>query len=63
MFGTQGIDHLAQPGFLSAIVGGSCPSRPSSEEPPLIWQILEFDSRVTMRTEGIVCRTHQEETS
>lgn len=40
MFGTRGVDHLAQPGLLSTIIGGSYPSGPSSAEPPLIWQML-----------------------
>jgi len=40
MFGTKGIDHLAQPGLISTIIGGSYPSGPSSYEPPLIWQML-----------------------
>src|SRR5918995_3035741 len=40
MFGTKGIDHLAQPGLISTIIGGSYPSGPSSAEPPLIWQML-----------------------
>lgn len=40
MFGTRGVDHLAQPGLLATIIGGSYPSGPSSAEPPLIWQML-----------------------
>ena len=40
MFGTKGVDHLAQPGLISTIIGGSYPSGPSSAEPPLIWQML-----------------------
>src|SRR6218665_3699031 len=40
MFGTKGIDHLAQPGMISTIIGGSYPSGPFSAEPPLIWQML-----------------------
>ena len=40
MFGTKGIDHLAQTGLISTIIGGSYPSGPSSAEPPLIWQML-----------------------
>ena len=39
-FGTKGVDHLAQPGLISTIIGGSYPSGPSSAEPPLIWQML-----------------------
>ncbi|MFT9376819.1 CoA-transferase, partial [Komagataeibacter saccharivorans] len=40
MFGTRGVDHLAQPGLISTIIGGSYPSGPSSAEPPLIRQML-----------------------
>jgi len=40
MFGTKGIDHLAQDGMIDAIIAGSYPSGPSSAEPPLIWQML-----------------------
>ncbi|MCS4095664.1 acyl CoA:acetate/3-ketoacid CoA transferase [Rhizobium sp. BK176] len=40
MFGTKGVDHLAQPGLIKRIIGGSYPSGPSSAEPPLIWQML-----------------------
>lgn len=40
MFGTPGIDHLAQKGLLATIIGGSYPSGPSSAAPPLIWQML-----------------------
>jgi acyl CoA:acetate/3-ketoacid CoA transferase len=40
MFGTKGVDHLAQPGMLATVIGGSYPSGPSSAEPPLIWQML-----------------------
>ncbi|MHA1553207.1 MAG: CoA-transferase, partial [Alphaproteobacteria bacterium] len=40
LFGTKGIDHLARPGLIARIIGGSYPSGPSSSEPPLIWQLL-----------------------
>lgn len=40
MFGTLGIDHVARPGLLARVIGGSYPSGPSSAEPPLIWQML-----------------------
>lgn len=39
-FGTKGIDHIAKPGCLSRIIGGSYPSGPSKAEPPLIWQMI-----------------------
>ncbi len=40
MFGTKGIDHIARPGLLSRIIGGSYPSGPTNAEPPLIWQMI-----------------------
>lgn len=40
MFGTKGIDHIAKPGLLTRIIGGSYPSGPSKAEPPLIWQMI-----------------------
>ncbi|MDJ0629420.1 MAG: acyl CoA:acetate/3-ketoacid CoA transferase [Rhodobacter sp.] len=39
-FGTKGVDHIAKPGCLATIVGGSYPSGPSNAEPPLIWQMI-----------------------
>ncbi|WP_127115925.1 acyl CoA:acetate/3-ketoacid CoA transferase [Shimia sediminis] len=40
MFGTKGVDHIARPGLLSRIIGGSYPSGPSNQEPPLVWQMV-----------------------
>ncbi len=39
-FGTKGVEHIALPGLISTIIGGSYPSGPSSAEPPEIWQML-----------------------
>ncbi|MEM8786914.1 MAG: acyl CoA:acetate/3-ketoacid CoA transferase [Pseudomonadota bacterium] len=39
-FGTKGIDHIAKPGCLSRILGGSYPSGPSDAEPPRIWRMI-----------------------
>lgn len=39
-FGTKGVDHIAKPGCLTRIVGGSYPSGPSKADPPLIWQMI-----------------------
>ncbi len=39
-FGTKGVDHIARPGCLARIVGGSYPSGPSNAEPPLVWQMI-----------------------
>ena len=40
MFGTKGVDHIAKPGCLKKIVGGSYPSGPTKADPPLIWQMI-----------------------
>ncbi|NQV82112.1 MAG: acyl CoA:acetate/3-ketoacid CoA transferase [Alphaproteobacteria bacterium] len=40
MFGTKGVDHIAKPGMLSRIIGGSYPSGPTKAEPPKIWQMI-----------------------
>ena len=40
MFGTKGVDHIAKPGLLSRIIGGSYPSGPSKADPPAIWQMI-----------------------
>lgn len=39
-FGTKGVDHIAKPGCLSRIIGGSYPSGPSKADPPLVWQMI-----------------------
>ena len=40
MFGIRGVDHIAKPGLMARIIGGSYPSGPSTSEPPRIWQML-----------------------
>ncbi len=40
MFGTKGVDHIAVPGLLSRIIGGSYPSGPTHAEPPKIWAMI-----------------------
>jgi propionate CoA-transferase len=40
MFGTKGVDHIALPGLISRIIGGSYPSGPTNAEPPRIWQMI-----------------------
>ena len=40
MFGTKGVDHIAKPGCLKKIIGGSYPSGPTKADPPLIWQMI-----------------------
>ena len=39
-FGTKGVDHIAKPGCLARIIGGSYPSGPTKADPPLIWQMI-----------------------
>jgi len=40
MFGVRGVEHIARPGLIGRIIGGSYPSGPSSSEPPAIWQMI-----------------------
>lgn len=40
MWGIKGVDHIAKPGLLARILGGSYPSGPSSAQPPAIWQMI-----------------------
>ncbi|MEM9629120.1 MAG: acyl CoA:acetate/3-ketoacid CoA transferase [Pseudomonadota bacterium] len=39
-FGTKGVDHIAKPGCIDKIIGGSYPSGPTKADPPLIWQMI-----------------------
>ena len=39
-FGTKGVDHIAKPGCLARIIGGSYPSGPTKADPPLIWKMI-----------------------
>lgn len=43
MSGIKGIDHIARPGLLRRVIGGSYPSGPSSAEPPAVWRMIEDD--------------------
>ena len=44
MWGVKGIDHIAKPGLLARILGGSYPSGPSAAEPPVIWRMIGEDA-------------------
>jgi propionate CoA-transferase len=44
MWGVKGVDHLAKPGCLARVLGGSYPSGPSSAEPPAIWKMISGDA-------------------
>lgn len=39
-FGIKGVDHIAQKGMITRIIGGSYPSGPTKAEPPKIWQMI-----------------------
>lgn len=39
-FGTPGIDHVARPGCIARVIGGSYPSGPTKADPPRIWQMI-----------------------
>lgn len=41
MFGQKGLDHLANDGQVSCLIGGSFPSGPSSAEPPAIRRLID----------------------
>jgi acyl CoA:acetate/3-ketoacid CoA transferase len=43
MYGIKGIDHLARPGLIDTIIGGSYPSGPSSLPSPAIWELITRD--------------------
>jgi propionate CoA-transferase len=40
MFGSPGTEHIAKPGMLNKIIGGSYISGPTKAEPPNIWQMI-----------------------
>jgi propionate CoA-transferase len=40
MFGSPGTEHIAKPGMLNKIIGGSYISGPTKAEPPKIWQMI-----------------------
>ena len=40
LYGIGGIDHIAKPGLLACVIGGSFPSGPSSVSEPAIWRMI-----------------------
>ena len=50
MFGTKGVDHIAMPGLITRIIGGSYPSGPTNAEPPRIWQMILAEEVAPERT-------------
>jgi propionate CoA-transferase len=41
MFGQKGLDHVANPGQVRCLIGGSYPSGPSNAEPPAIRRMID----------------------
>src|SRR5256885_14432046 len=61
MYGIQGIDHLARPGLLKRVIGGSLPSGPSSMPSPLIWQMIDGNQVEAYNLpSGILFHMHRE---
>ena len=61
MSGIKGVDHIAKPGLIGRIIGGSYPSGPSSAEPPLIWQMLGANEIAAYNVpSGIMFDMHRE---
>jgi propionate CoA-transferase len=61
MYGIDGIDHLAQPGLLKRIIGGSYPSGPSSMPSPKIWQMIHNNEVEAYNfPSGILYHMHRE---
>jgi acyl CoA:acetate/3-ketoacid CoA transferase len=61
MWGIKGIDHIAKPGLLARIVGGSYPSGPSSAESPEIWKMIARNEVAAYNVpSGILFDMHRE---
>ena len=61
MSGVKGVDHIAKPGLIARIIGGSYPSGPSSAEPPKIWQMLGSNEIAAYNVpSGIMFDIHRE---
>jgi propionate CoA-transferase len=61
MSGIKGVDHIAKPGLIARIIGGSYPSGPSTSEPPLIWQLLGANEIAAYNVpSGIMLDMHRE---
>lgn len=44
MYGIAGVDHIAEPGLIKRIIGGSYPSGPSGMPSPKIWRLIDGDA-------------------
>ncbi len=61
MSGIKGVDHIAKPGLIARVIGGSYPSGPSTSEPPLIWQLLGANEIAAYNVpSGIMLDMHRE---
>ncbi len=61
MSGIKGVDHIAKPGLIARIIGGSYPSGPSTSEPPRIWQMLGANEIAAYNVpSGIMLDMHRE---
>ncbi len=61
MFGQPGIDHLARPGMLKRLIGGSYPSGPSSAEPPAVVDLIYRDQIEAYNLpSGMLMQLHRE---
>jgi propionate CoA-transferase len=60
-YGVKGVEHIAKPGLIGRIIGGSYPSGPSSAEPPRIWQMLGANQIAAYNVpSGIIFDMHRE---
>lgn len=61
MFGQPGLDHLAHPGIVRRMIGGSYPSGPSSMPPPkMIDRIYAGDVEAYNFPSGVLMHLHRE---
>lgn len=61
MYGIAGVDHIAEPGLIRQIIGGSYPSGPSGMPSPKIWQLIDGDAIAAYNLpSGILFHMHAE---
>lgn len=61
MYGVLGMDHLARPGLLAAVVAGSFPSGPSAMPSPAIWRMIAADEVAAFNVpSGILFDMHRD---
>jgi propionate CoA-transferase len=60
-FGTVGLDHLAHPGLLKRLIGGSYVNGPASKPPPKIYQMILGDAVEAYNLPlGVLMHLHRE---